>query len=157
MMNRIVNRSWIATAALAVVLSVAGCATPVGPGYYHRGEAMRAQSVEMGVVESVRPVALGGPDTGVGTVGGAALGGLAGSDAGHGAGQAAAIIGGAILGGIVGNAVERDANRRPGLELTVRLDSGRMIAVVQDDSGEPFRPGDRIRVLSDGYRTRISH
>jgi outer membrane lipoprotein SlyB len=118
---------------------------------------MRAQSVEMGVVEGVRPVALGAPDTGVGTVGGAALGGLAGSAAGHGAGQAAAIVGGAILGGIVGNAVERDANRRPGLELTVRLDSGRMIAVVQDDMGEPFRPGDRIRVLSDGYRTRISH
>ena len=39
----------------------------------------------------------------------------------------------------------------------MRLDAGRMIAVVQDDVGEPFRPGDRIRVLSDGYRTRVAH
>lgn len=139
----------------AIVL--AGCATPAGPGYYYRGEALRPQSVEMGVVENVRPVSLQAPDTGVGTVGGAALGGLAGSAAGQGAGQAAAIVGGAILGGLIGNAVERDANRRSGLELTVRLDSGRMIAVVQDDTGEPFRPGDRIRVLSDGYHTRVSH
>jgi outer membrane lipoprotein SlyB len=82
---------------------------------------------------------------------------LAGSAAGQGAGQAAAIVGGAILGGLIGNTVERDANRRPGLELTVRLDNGRMIAVVQDDTGEPFRPGDRIRVLWNGYLTRVSH
>src|SRR2546430_13166827 len=125
------NRSGIAIAALLMTLAIGGCATPVGPGYYYRGEALRPQSVEMGVIENVRPVALHGPDTGVGTVGGAALGGLAGSAAGQGAGQAAAIVGGAILGGIIGNAVERDANRRPGLELTRRPDSGRLIAAVQ--------------------------
>ncbi|HEY2906035.1 MAG TPA: glycine zipper 2TM domain-containing protein [Vicinamibacterales bacterium] len=155
-MSRLLSSSGIAVAALTAVV-LAGCAAPAGPGYYYRGEAMRPQSVEMGVVENVRPVALQAPDTGVGTVGGAALGGLAGSAAGQGAGQAAAIVGGAILGGLIGNTVERDANRRPGLELTVRLDNGRMIAVVQDDTGEPFRPGDRIRVLSNGYLTRVSH
>jgi outer membrane lipoprotein SlyB len=155
-MNRLLSSSGIAVAALTAVV-LAGCAAPAGPGYYYRGEAMRPQSVEMGVVENVRPVALQAPDTGVGTVGGAALGGLAGSAAGHGAGQAAAIVGGALLGGLIGNTVERDANRRPGLELTVRLDNGRMIAVVQDDTGEPFRPGDRIRVMSNGYLTRVSH
>ena len=155
-MNRIMSGSGFAAAALAAVL-LAGCAAPAGPGYYYRYEALRPQSVEMGVVENVRPVALQGPDTGVGTVSGAALGGIAGSAAGAGAGQAAAIVGGALLGGLIGNAVERDAQRRPGLEVTVRLDNGRMIAVVQDDTGEPFRPGDRIRVLSDGYRTRVSH
>jgi len=155
-MSRLLSNVGTVVALFCAVI-LAGCATPAGPGYYYRGEALRPQSVEMGVVENVRPVALQGPDTGVGTVGGAALGGLAGSAAGQGAGQAAAIIGGAILGGLIGNTVERDANRRSGLELTVRLDNGRMIAVVQDDTGEPFRPGDRIRVLSDGYRTRVSH
>ena len=71
-MSRLVNRFGIATVALAAVLIVAGCATPAAPGYYHRSEAMRAQSVEMGVVENVRPVALQGPDTGLGALGGAA-------------------------------------------------------------------------------------
>ena len=88
-MSRIVNGGWVATAALAVALSLAGCATPVGPGYYYRGEALRSQSVEMGVVESVRPVALQGPDTGLGALGGAALGGWAGSGIGSGGGNAA--------------------------------------------------------------------
>jgi outer membrane lipoprotein SlyB len=156
-MSRPVNVNWIAAAALAVVLSLAGCATPAGPGYYYRGEALRSQSVEMGVVESVRPVALQGPDTGLGALGGAALGGWAGSGIGSGGGNTAAIVGGVILGSLIGNAAEVNAARRPGLELTVRLDTGHMIAVVQEDVGEPFRPGDRARVTSDGYRTRVSH
>ena len=146
------------TAALALALSavVAGCAPPLGPDRYYRGDMQRAQSMELGVIEGVRPVGLEGPATGVGAVSGAALGGWAGSGIGSGSGNAAAIVGGIILGSIIGNAVERDAVRRPGVELTVRLDTGRMIAVVQDDYGDPFRPGDRIRVLSDGYRTRIA-
>lgn len=154
-MNRIFSSSGIAAAALAAVL-LAGCATPAGPTYYP-GQPPRPQSIEMGVVENVRPVGLQGPDTGLGALGGAALGGWAGSGIGSGGGNAAAIVGGVILGSLIGNAVEVNAARRPGLELTVRLDSGRLIAVVQDDSGEPFRPGDRIRVASDGYRTRVSH
>ena len=62
----------------------------------------------MGVVESVRPVQIDGPDTGVGAVGGAALGGFAGSADRRrlGANAAGAIVG-AILGGIIGNAVEQ--------------------------------------------------
>ena len=28
---------------------------------------------------------------------------------------------------------------------------------VVQDAGEPFSPGDRIRVVSDGYRTRVTH
>jgi len=144
-------------AVVAAALALGGCATPVPGGYYYRGEALRAQSVELGVVESARPIVLQGPDTGLGAVSGATLGGIAGSAVGGGAGQAAAIVGGALLGGIIGNAVEVDANRRPGVEVTVRLDNGRMIAVVQEDAGDAFRPGDRVRVLSDGYRTRVVH
>jgi outer membrane lipoprotein SlyB len=146
------------TAAVVVALSaiVAGCATPYAPYRYYRGEAQRTQSIELGVIEGIRPVGLEGPTSGAGALGGAALGGWAGSGIGSGGGNAAAIVGGVILGSLIGNAVERDAVRRPGVELTVRLDTGRMIAVVQDDYGDPFRPGDRIRVLSDGYRTRIA-
>jgi hypothetical protein len=31
-----------------------------------------------------------------------------------------------------------------------------MLAVVQEGAFDEFRPGDRIRVLSDGYTTRVS-
>jgi outer membrane lipoprotein SlyB len=138
---------------------IAGCAVP--PRYgdtYYGYQANRPQSVEMGVVESVRPVNLQGPNTGVGTVGGAVLGGIGGSQIGGGsAAHAAGAIAGAILGGVIGSAVEQDASRRQGLEITTRLDSGRLVAIVQDNSGEVFRPGDRVRLLSDGYTTRVAH
>jgi len=150
------KRPGLPLAATVAALLIAGCATPYPGAPYYAGPVQRAQSIEMGVVESVRPLGLQGPDTGLGTVGGAALGGLAGSGIGSGGGNAAAIIGGLLLGGLIGNTIERDASRRPGVEITVRLDQGRMLAVVQDAVGEPFRPGDRIRVVSDGYYTRVA-
>ena len=147
-------------AALVAVVAAATFASACAPTYsgdvYRRGETLRAQSVELGVVESARPVRIEAADTGVGTVGGAALGGIAGSTVGRGSGSVAAAIGGAILGGIAGNAVEREANARPGVEVTVRLDNGRLLAVVQQDVGEGFRPGDRVRVLNDGRYTRVT-
>ena len=145
------------TAMLAAVTAVTltACAPRMASDVYYGGQTMRAQSVEMGVIEALRPVLIQGGDSGVGTVGGAALGGLAGSTIGHGGGSVAGAIGGAIIGGVVGTAVERDANRREGVEVTVRMDSGRMISVVQE-AAEPLRAGDRVRVLSDGYATRVT-
>ncbi len=151
--NRKIRGMAIAAIAMAT-LTATGCATVPGPYPYY--PAPRAQSVEMGVVEGVRPLQFQGPSTGLGAVSGAALGGWAGSGIGAGSGNAAAIVGGVILGSIIGNAVELEGSKRPGVEVTVRLDAGRTISVVQDAApGEAFRPGDRIRVVSDGYHTRI--
>lgn len=141
---------------LALAALLGGCAAPMPGDAYHQGQTLRAQSVELGVVDSVRPVQIQRPDTGVGTFGGATLGGIAGSTiGGSSAANAAGAIFGAILGGLAGNAIERDAGRAQGLEVTVRLDAGPMIAVVQEGY-ETFRPGDRVRVLSDGYATRVT-
>ncbi len=139
-------------------LALVACAPAQRGDVYQYRQGMRAQTVEMGVVESVRYVQLGAPNTGVGTVGGAALGGIAGSTIGGGGrANAAGAIAGAIIGGVVGNAVENNANQRNGIEITVRLDSGQLIAVPQESSGENFRPGDRVRVLSDGRTTRVTY
>jgi outer membrane lipoprotein SlyB len=98
-------RAKVALIALFAALVVAGCATPRTGDTYTRGEALRVQSVELGVIESLRPVRIEGAPSGVGTMGGAALGGIAGSTLG---------------------------------------------------SGAELRPGDRVRVSSDGYTTRVS-
>jgi len=46
--------------------------------------------------------------------------------------------------------------RQKGVEITVKLDSGRLIAITQA-ADEVFRVGDRVRVLSGGGTTRVSH
>jgi outer membrane lipoprotein SlyB len=144
-------RSIKTTATVAMVLAaglvLSGCPASLSGGAYDRGQARQAQDVQIGYVESVRQVLIEGTKSGVGAVSGAALGGLAGSTIGKGRGQVAGAIGGAVLGGVAGSAIEENVTRQPGLEITVRLDSGRMIAVTQA-ADEPFYPGDRVRVLT---------
>src|SRR4051812_45022202 len=132
---------------VAAAVLAGACAYPAGTQDYHGYQVMGEQSVRFGVVQSARPVRLHAGESGVGTMGGAALGGLAGSTVGGGTGQVAGAIGGAILGGIIGSNVERGANERQGVEVTVLLDSGQYVSIVQE-ADEAFGAGDRVRVLS---------
>ncbi|ROH86232.1 glycine zipper 2TM domain-containing protein [Pseudomethylobacillus aquaticus] len=134
---------------------LAGCASSNSGAVYKRGEARQVQTVKMGTVESVRTVKLEGTKSPVGTVGGAAVGGIAGSTIGGGRGSAIATVIGAIVGGIAGSAVEEGVTRSDGLEITIKLDSGGMIAVVQEADVQ-FKPGDRVRLLESGGTTRVT-
>jgi outer membrane lipoprotein SlyB len=113
-------------------------------------------TVQYGVVDAVRPVQLEGTKSPVGAVAGAAVGGIAGSGVGGGRGAAIATVVGAVAGGLAGAAIEEGVTRSPGVEVTVRLDNGQVLAVVQDDRGEAFRPGDSVRVVRDGGTTRVA-
>ena len=145
----------LAFAATAMVLT--GCAQPgLGGGNYTRGQVRGEQSVRLGTVESVRDVTIDARDTGTGTLAGAAIGGVAGSTVGGGSrANAVGAIAGAVVGGIIGNAVEKNANDRKGVEVTVRLENGNVIAVTQEKD-EDFRVGDRVRILSGQGTTRVS-
>lgn len=145
---------WLWLLPLAILS--AGCASGLGSGDYERREARRVYEVRMGVVESVRSVRLEGTESGVGAAAGAAVGGIAGSTVGRGKGQAVGAVLGAVAGGVAGAAAEEALTRKPGLEITVRLDSGRTIAVVQEDTGEPFAIGDRVRILESGGQARVT-
>ena len=132
------------------------CASSNSGSVYSREEARRVQTVKTGVVESVRQVKLEGTKSPVGTVAGAAVGGVAGSTIGNGRGSTIAAVIGAVVGGIAGSAAEEGLTRKDGLEITVKLDSGNMVAVVQE-ADEPFSPGEKVRLLENGSATRVSH
>jgi outer membrane lipoprotein SlyB len=61
-----------------------------------------------------------------------------------------------VAGGVAGAAIEEGVTRQKGLEITVKLDNGRMIAITQA-ADEQFRPGERVRVLTGGGVTRVTH
>mgnify|MGYP001216196220 CR=1 FL=1 len=103
----------------------------------------------------VKPVQIEGTKTPVGGLAGAAVGGVAGSNVGGGKGQIIGGIIGAVAGGRAGAAAEEGLTRKQGMEITVRLDNGSLIAVVQE-ADQQFAPGDRVRVLSGGGATRVS-
>ena len=148
------KRIQVLVAVLVAVL--AGCAQGLGGGAYTRDEARREQNVRMGIVESVRPVQIEGTRTGVGPAAGAVVGGIAGSTVGGGRGSTAAAVLGAVAGGVAGQAVEQGTTRRAGVEITVKLNSGALVAIVQE-ADETFRAGDRVRILSDGRTSRVTH
>jgi outer membrane lipoprotein SlyB len=143
--------------SIATATILAGCAQPgLGGGNYTRGQVRGEQTVRMGIVESVRDVTIDARDTGTGTLAGAAIGGVAGSTVGGGyRANAVGAIAGAVVGGIIGNAVEKNANDRKGVEVTVRLESGKLIAITQEKD-EEFRVGDQVRILSGQGATRVS-
>ncbi len=141
---------------LLIPAVLAGCASGRGGDDYERAEARRVYEVKMGVVESVRTVKLEGTETGIGAATGGVLGGIAGSSAGRGKGSAVGAVLGAVVGGLAGAATEEVTTRKTGVEVTVTLDSGRTIALVQEDKGENFKAGERVRVLESGGQVRVS-
>lgn len=143
-----------------VLITLAGCASSQTPNVYSRNQAQRAQQVTLGTVQYVREVHIEGTQSGAGNIAGAVMGGLLGSAVGSGAGRRLATGAGAISGAVAGGALEEGATRANGYEITVRLEDGRTMAIVQakDATNEIFTPGDKVRVLQnpDGT-TRVTH
>lgn len=135
---------------------LAACASSNSGSVYSRDEARKVQTVKTGVIESVRQVKLEGTKSPVGTIAGGAVGGIAGSSVGGGRGSAIAAVIGAVAGGLAGSALEEGITRKDGVELTVKLDGGGMIAIVQE-ADEVFTAGEKVRILETGGVARVSH
>lgn len=155
-MHTAVCRSLIITLALAIAgAGLTGCASSTAGNVYSRDEARRAQVVKFGTIEAIQPVTIEGGQSYIGTVTGAVLGGLAGSTVGGGTGQKAATVAGAVGGGLAGSAAEKGLTKADGLEITVRLDNGNVMAIVQEDSEQQFAPGQRVRVVQHDGTYRV--
>lgn len=135
---------------------LAGCASSKSGDVYTRDQARREQTIRMGVVESVRAVLMEGTKSPVGTVAGAAVGGIAGSTLGGGRGSAVAAVIGAVAGGLAGSAIEEGVTRKPAMEITIKMDNGQMLAIVQEGDPREFQAGDRVRIISTGGESRVS-
>ncbi len=142
--------------AAAATVALTGCAGSQSGFAYSRSQTRGEMHVRMGVVESVRQVTIEGTQSGVGAGAGAIVGGVAGSNVGQGKGSTVGSVLGAVLGGVAGQAIEEKTSKKDGLEITIKLDSGQIIAVTQE-ADEQFRAGERVRVLSGSGATRVSH
>lgn len=148
------NKLFITT-VLLLSLAISGCASSLSGSAYNRDQARGEMSVRLGVVEGVRHVNIEGTKSPVGGLAGSVVGGVAGSHLGRGSGSTVGAIFGAVAGGLAGSAIEEGVTRQNGLEITVRLESGQLIAVTQA-ADEEFRVGERVRVLSGRGATRVS-
>ncbi len=144
-------------AACAAILALAACAPTNTNTTYTSADIGRTAQLSYGQIVSMRAVVVQNPNTGVGTLGGAAVGGVAGSFIGRNdvRGNILGAVGGAIVGGLVGTVAENAASRGQAVEFIIQEDNAPApISVVQTNE-ENFVPGERI-LLTRGSRTRIA-
>jgi outer membrane lipoprotein SlyB len=144
----------VVAAALAAVL-LGGCQTRESAKVYGKHEAGREQQVRFATVDMVRPVTIQGSQSGLGAGAGGVIGGVAGSGVGEGRGSTVGAVVGGVAGGVAGNTIENKMTEKNGLEITVRLDSGELRAIVQEADLQ-FQPGQRVRLVTSGGITRVT-
>jgi len=142
---------------LCMLLSV-GCASQLTGESFSREEARTPQKVEIGTVEYVRDIVIEGTKSQIGAGAGTIIGAIAGSTIGEGKGSKIASVLGAVTGGMAGAAAEEGITRVQGVEITVRLENGKIIAVAQQAvPDETYTVGDKVRVLTVHGNTRVTH
>lgn len=125
---------------------LASCASSRSGQVYSRDQARQEMRVNYGTVREVRSVQIEGTQSGVGAVAGGATGGVLGSMVGGGKGQVLGAVVGAIGGAAVGAVAEEGVTKKNGLEITVELDTGDIVTVVQEADVQ-FYAGERVRLL----------
>ncbi|WFQ80431.1 glycine zipper 2TM domain-containing protein [Xenorhabdus sp. SF857] len=145
-----------------VVTTLSGCADmgALSSDTYSIGQAKQAQTVTYGTILSVRPITIKGKQAGdpnmLGLIGGAVLGGLLGNTVGDGSGQRLATAAGAIAGGLAGQRIEGALDQTKGIELEIRMDSGKSAIVVQKSDNTVFSRGQRVRIANSGDSLTVS-
>lgn len=128
--------------AMSAAFLAACSSAPRDSRTFSRANAGQVQSVEMGTIQALRPVVIENESRTAATATGAVVGGVAAGPVG------------AAAGGVAGRTISGGDTHA--VEFTVRLDSGRTIAVVQPGSVNDYRVGDRVRVTNDGTTTRVA-
>ncbi len=149
----------IAVTTGALALAAGGCATNSSRKVVPHSSSGQMYRVELGTILSVRQVTIeGSADTNIGMYGGAIMGGTLGSTIGNGGiGSALAGATGAVGGMIAGREVEKSVTKADGYEITVQLDNGNQIMVVQEMDKGSFFDGDRVRVMVGQHTTEVMH
>jgi outer membrane lipoprotein SlyB len=131
---------------LALVLA-AGCANPSLSGdVYSRSDSGRAMRAHEGTVRTLRRVTIEGEPTALGTSGGGLVGYSLGRVIGSGSGSRVAGAVGGVAGAVAGQQVEKAVTTENGLEITVAMDRGDVLVIVQSDD-VMFSAGEPVRVL----------
>lgn len=142
--------------AFAILASLGACTPTTTSSSFGNNEAGRVMQVQFGELKSIREVEIRPGQTRVGTITGAALGGIGGSQIGNStAANLAGGVAGAVVGGAIGSALQGSSRTR-GVEFVIELESGETIAIVQPGNPRDYRIGDRVRVTGSAENARVS-
>ncbi len=138
----------ILIALLTAILLFGGCSTSDrSTKVYTSKEALQAEDVQEGVVESLEPAIIRKDGTVIGPGGGGVIGGIAGSTIGSGKASQIASVAGSMVGIWLGDLIEKGVTDQKALKIVVKLSNGQKIVIVQKDD-VLFEQGERVNVFS---------
>lgn len=131
--------------------------TATSASVYSNAQTGVMQDVQFAEVIGVRNIVIRQNSMDTGQTTGGIIGALAGSEVGKGKGKVVGGVVGAVTGGAIGSLIDRNAEEQTGVELTVKLESGRTVAIVQL-AGATFKAGEKVKILTtqDG-KARVTH
>jgi outer membrane lipoprotein SlyB len=138
-----------------LVLLAAGCQSHSNLPVYSASEANTVRTSQTGTVDSVRAVLIQG-DGGVRTSVGQNVGGSLGRAVATGGNPVTAVAGaaGSALGQIAGAAVEKNVAGTVGQEITVMMDDGSVVTVIQKNN-PAFVGGERVQLVGSGGKVTV--
>lgn len=136
-----------------VCVMLTACAQDINSNSYSASAVGQTDSVEHGVIVSVRAVDIQGSDSPVGMIAGGTAGGFAGSTIGHGGGSVLAAVGGALAGAFLGNFTQKELTELTANQYFIKMNSGKTISVIQGKEN-PLTVGQHVSVIF-GQVTKI--
>lgn len=153
----LLDKGWLASSLIMIAVTVTNCTNPApSSNIYSTTQAGTLQEVQFGTVVAVRPVSIQQNSSETGQVAGGIIGGVAGSDLGQGKGQVVGSVAGAVAGGAIGSLIDRATEVKPGLEITVKLQNDKIVALAQI-ADEMFQVGDSVKILTNNGKSRVVH
>ena len=141
--------------ALGVILT--GCSATSAPVSDNKAGTLkreRAEEIQTGIVVKVKKITVLGKRSSAGYSVGRVAGSIAGGAVGSGYGSVAGSIAGAFIGGSLGSSADKGLQKKPGLEISVRLDNGEHVTVTQL-AKIPFKSGDHVRLVMRGDKAEV--
>lgn len=138
---------------LIASLVLSACAAQSSQSQYNYTDVGQSSQTTIGTVLKVREVAITGENRGNGSLAGGAVGLAAASNSDN----ALVLVGATIVGAIVGNIAEQQLANSKGYEYTIRLDTKKVITVVQSQAeGDViFRKGAKVMIQTSGGYQRV--
>lgn len=137
-----------------MAVGLAACGIGNTNTMYARGEIGKQGEVEWGKIIAMTNIEVEGQESGLGLLGGGALGGIAGHAFGKGHGQALTTVAGAVGGAVAGTMTEKAITKDTAWEFIVQKTNGKTVPVVQTNELN-LRVGDEVLLAIVNGKTRI--
>jgi outer membrane lipoprotein SlyB len=148
----------ITLTVLAMSIILAGCSSNEPVSTNEVGSVKREQviNIQQGMVTNVKKVTVLGQRSSAGGTIGRTAGSIAGGAVGSGYGSVVGSVIGSVLGGAVGSSADENLQKKPALEITVRLTDGQHLTITQL-ANESFKVGDKIKLIMKEGKAHVSH